>query len=57
MSRPLPADLAALVAGGHLEEVEPGLFRRPRLPSRAELHDEQHTPGRPPEPSAPREPS
>ncbi len=33
----VPADVAALVRAGHLEEVEPGVFRRPRLPSRADL--------------------
>ncbi len=43
MSRPLPADLAELVRAGHLEEVAPGLYRRPRLPSRDELHGEQPT--------------
>ncbi len=43
---PLPADLAALVAAGHLIEVEPGCFRRaPRTtgtttaPTVRELHD------------------
>ncbi len=38
LGRPLPLDLAALVSLGLLEEVQPGLFRRPRLPSRAEVH-------------------
>ncbi len=38
MSRPLPADLAALVRAGVLVEHEPGVFRKPRLPSRDELH-------------------
>ncbi len=38
MTRSLPADVAALVRAGHIEEVEPGLFRRPRMPSRAEVH-------------------
>ncbi len=33
----VPADVAALVRAGLLEEVQPGLFRRPRLPSRAEV--------------------
>ncbi len=48
MSRPLPADLAALVRAGVLEEVQPGVYRRrPRLPARDELHGEQqHTPDR-----------
>ncbi len=40
MNRPLPADLAALVRAGHLVEVEPGLFRRPRVPSRDEAPDQ-----------------
>ncbi len=35
----VPPDVTALVRAGHLEEVEPGLFRRPRLPSRGELYD------------------
>ncbi len=39
-----PADAAALVRAGHLEEVEPGVFRRSRLPSRADVHGEQRTP-------------
>ncbi len=33
----LPADVAALLRAGFLEEVEPGVFRRPRMPSRAEV--------------------
>ncbi len=41
--RHVPADVAALVACGHLEEVAPGLFRRARLPSRQEVHGEQPT--------------
>ncbi len=50
MTRPLPADLVALVRAGRLEEAEPGLFRRPRLPSREELHGNGHRPAdnRPP---------
>ncbi len=31
--RPLPADVAALVRAGHLEEAEPGVYRRPRTAS------------------------
>ncbi len=57
MTCPLPANVAALVRAGHLEEVEPGVFRRSRLPSRAEVHGEQHTPDRPSEPSVPEEPN
>ncbi len=30
----VPPDVAALVRAGHLEEVEPGVFRRPWLPPR-----------------------
>ncbi len=39
MTRPaLPDDLAAMLAAGLLVEVEPGVFRWPRMPSRAEVH-------------------
>ncbi len=34
----LPADLLALVRAGLLVEVEPGVYRRPRMPSRAEVY-------------------
>ncbi len=34
----VPSDVAALARAGHLEEVEPGLYRRPRLPARSELY-------------------
>ncbi len=48
MTHPLPADVAALVRAGFLEEVRPGVFRRPRMPSRADLYGEQPTtPDRP----------
>ena len=33
--------LTALVRRGHLEEVQPGVYRRPRLPSRADLSVER----------------
>ncbi len=39
----VPADVAALVRAGFLEEVRPGVFRRPRMPSRADLYGEQPT--------------
>ncbi len=43
MSRPLPADLAALVRAGVLVQVAPGVYRRPRVPARDEVHGEQPT--------------
>ncbi len=49
MSRSLPADLAALVRAGVLEEVSPGLYRRPRSPSRDEVHGQQATTDHPTE--------
>ncbi len=57
MIRPLPLDLAALVSLGLLEEVQPGLFRRPRLPSRAEVHGAHPTHDQPSEPAVPEEPN
>ncbi len=40
----VPADVTALVRAGHLEEVEPVVCGRSRLPSRADVHGEQRTP-------------
>ncbi len=56
MTRSLPPDVAALARAGHLEEVEPGLFRRSRLPLPAELHGEQRTLDQPSESSVQEEP-
>ncbi len=39
----VPADVAELVRAGHFEEVTPGVFRRPRMPSRAEVRGSQPT--------------
>ncbi len=36
-------DVLALVAAGVLEEVRVGLYRRPRVPARDEVHGQQST--------------
>ncbi len=41
--RVTPPDVLALVRCGWLEEVQPGVYTRPRLPSRAEVHGDQHS--------------
>ncbi len=36
--RRVPHDVAALVRAGHLEQVEPGVFRRPRPSAHQPTH-------------------
>ncbi len=46
-----PPDVMALVRAGVLEEIERGVFRKPRLPARDEVHGQPGLAGRPPLPS------